>query len=114
MISGKVIGKEIDENGNIRVATEYTLTDGSKKVGHTRYDFRNFTEANVTKCVKTHCETIMKRTWGLKRHQELLSEIDLSNVEHECLSTEIVVKPAVQDIDGNITTPAETITIDDK
>ena len=42
MISGKVLSSEIDDNGNIKVKTEYTLTDGSKKIGHTRYNFMNF------------------------------------------------------------------------
>ncbi len=113
MISGKVIGKEIDQNGNIMVSTEYTLTDGSKKVGHTRYNFINFSEATVLKDVKTHCETLMRKVYALKKHQELIN-IAFNDIEHTCTSLEIIIKPAVKDEDGNIVTPAEKITIDDK
>jgi len=113
MISGRVIGKEIDENGNIKIATQYTLTDGSKKTGYTRYNARNFSEAKVLADVKQHTETLMVKTWNLKQNQTLVTT-DLSGVQHDCNSVEITITPAVMDKDGNVTTPAEKITIDDK
>lgn len=113
MITGKVIGTEIDQNGNIKVATEYTLTDGSKKIGHTRYNFLNFTPENVQKDVKAHCETLMRKIYGLKRHQELV-QAGLPVIEHNCESVEIVIKPEVKDEEGNIIQEKKTLIIDDK
>jgi hypothetical protein len=113
MISGRVVGKEIDENGNIRVATEYTLTDGTKQTGHTRYNCFGFSADAVAKDVKAHCETLMKKVYALKTNQTLIAT-DLSKVTYECTSVEIVTKPAVMDKDGVVVTPAEKITIDDK
>ncbi len=113
MISGKVLSTVIDENGNIKVQAEYTLTDGSKKIGHTRYNFVNFSAEAIQKDVKTHCETLMKRVYALKAHQEMIL-IDMTNIKYDCTSVEMIIKPAVTDVEGNITTPAETLTIDDK
>ena len=47
MISGNVKKLEIDANGNLRAETEYTLTDGSKVTGHTRYSALNFSTDKV-------------------------------------------------------------------
>lgn len=114
MISGKVLKSEIDENGNIRVVTEYTLTDGSKKIGNTRYNYVNFSREAVQKDVDTHCETIMKRVWGLKKHQELIGQVKVDDLSKDLSSCDIVTKHAVLDKDGKIVTPEVKITIDDK
>lgn len=113
MISGKVLGCKLDQNSNILVSTEYTLTDGSKTIGHTRYNFLNFSKEKVLKDVKIHCETLLRRVYSLKAHQALV-RIDLSDIKHQCLNLRIVVKAAVRDEQGNITTPAVTKVIDDK
>ena len=113
MITGKVIGKEIDTNGNIKVNTEYVLTDGSKKIGSTRYNYLNFSQAAVEKDIKTHCETLMKRVWGLKKHQELILT-DLTHTKCAVSEVEIITKPAIRDVNGNIVSPAELTMIDDK
>lgn len=113
MISGKVVGTSIDDNGNIKVETEYTLTDGSKQMGRTRFNFLNFSQENILKDIKAHCETLMMKTYGLKAHQTLV-EAGLPVAEYQCTSMEVIVKPEVKDAQGNVVTPAETITIDDK
>ena len=113
MISGKVLSKEIDQNGNIKVHAEYTLTDGSKVQGATRYNCFNYSEANVLKDVKTHCETLMRKTYNLKQSQEIIATPFTGEIKYDCSSLEITTKPAVLDKDSNVITPAEKITIDD-
>jgi hypothetical protein len=112
MISGRALSCEIDENGNIRVATEYTLTDGSKQIGHTRYNCFGFSTDAIAKDVKAHCETLMKKVYALKANQALVNT-DLSGITYECNDVEVVTKPAVME-NGVVVTPAESITIDDK
>lgn len=113
MISGSVVNKEIDINGNIRVTTEYTLTDGSKILGTTRYNFLTFSAAQMLQDIKDHCETLMRKIYNLKENQRLVLE-DVGVIQYVCESAEIITKPAVHDKDGTIITPAETLTIDDK
>ena len=112
MISGKVLKSEIDENGNIKVETEYTLTDGSKKIGNTRYNFKNFSKEKVLEDVKTHCETLMTRVYSLKAHQELV-KVKVSDIKYDCVSAVVIIEPEKKDKDGNIIAK-QTITIDDK
>ena len=112
MISGNVKGIAIDDNGNLKVETEYTLTDGSKTIGHTRYSAQNFSKDKILEDVKSQCENLMRKTWNLKQNQELVKTI-VNDVAYTCESVELVTKPAVTDIQGNVITPAEKITIDD-
>lgn len=114
MISGKVIGKEIDENGNIRVKTEYTLTDGSKKVGSTRYNFKNFSQEMVLKDVQAHCKTLMVKTYALKKHLELIDTVDLSDTEVNLSEVQVMMTAPEYDSDGKVTKEATYITIGDK
>ena len=113
MISGRVIGKQIDENGNIKVQTEYTLSDGSKVIGNSRYAFHNFTKEKVLVDIKAHCESLMIKTFSLKEHQKMIKSVDLSDVVYECESVEITVKPEVKNLDGTISKPKETIIAND-
>ena len=114
MISGKVLSKEIDQYGNIKVTTEYTLTDNSKKIGATRYNCFNYSETKVLKDVKQHCETLMKKTYNLKQNQTIIAEPFTGEIKYDCSSCQIMTKPPVYDTDGKtILTPAEYITIDD-
>ena len=114
MISAQVTGKSIDDNGNIKVTTEYTLTDGSKSIGNTRYNCFNFSEAAVLKDIKDQCENLMRKTYALKQNIELVNTTDLSKVTYECSSVEYVTKPEQKDLQGNITQAKESIIIDDK
>jgi len=113
MISGKIVSKEIDQNGNIKVGVEYTLTDSSKKIGYTRYNCFNYSEAEILRDIKSHCETLMRKTYNLKQNQNIVAQA-LPAIEYICESVEVVSKPAVLDETGNIITPEEKITIDDK
>ena len=113
MISGQVQSCTLDDNGNIKVQTEYTLTDGSKVVGHTRYDCRNFSKAKILEDVKTQCENLMKKTYSLKQNQ-ILKDTVVSDISYSCSSVELVVKPEIKDINGNVTQAQESITIDDR
>jgi len=113
MISGKVLNNAIDDNGNIKVTTEYTLTDGNKITGITRYNFINFTKENVLADIKNKCEGLMQKIYALKKHQDLV-KINLSGVEYKCTSVEITIKPEIKDKLGNITQQKETLVIDDK
>lgn len=113
MISGQCKKVELDQNGNLRVETEYTLTDGSKTTGHTRYSCQNFSKEAIAKDVKQNCETLMRKTWNLKQNQ-VLRETKVDDIAHQCSSVEIVSKPAVYDKDGKVVTAEEKITIDDK
>lgn len=83
MISGKVLGVSIDDNGNIKVKTEYTLTDGTKVTGHTRYNCFNFSLERILNDIKTHCETLMRRVYALKKNPELASQ-NLTTIKHDC------------------------------
>jgi hypothetical protein len=112
MISGQVQSSSIDDHGNIRVTTEYTLTDGSKSIGNTRYSFENFSKAKILEDVKQHCETLMRKVYTLKTNQELI-KTKVDDISYECESVELVTKQAITDKDGIITTPAVKITIND-
>lgn len=112
MISGNVKKIEIDENGNLKVETEYTLTDGSKKLGHTRYSALNFSKDKVLEDVKAHTETLMQKTYNLKQNQTLVNT-KVDDISYQCTELEITVKPAELDKDGNVVTPAEKIIIND-
>lgn len=112
MIKGQTKRCYLDKNGNITVETEYTLTDGSKVTGHTRYSCQNFSKEAIAKDVKQHCETLMRKTWNLKQNQ-VLRETKVDDIAYECSSCEIVSKPAVYDKDGKVTTAEEKITIND-
>ena len=114
MISGKVLSKEVDAHGNIKVYTEYTLTDNSKVQGAVRYNCFNYNEAKVLEDVKAHCETLMKKTYALKQNQTLVATPFTGEIKHDCSSMQVMTKPPVYDTDGvTIITPAEYITIDD-
>jgi hypothetical protein len=113
MISGQVIKKEIDSNGNIKVETEYTLTDGSKQIGHTRYDCFNYSEAQVLADIRSQCENLIRKTYNLKQCQTIVAE-PLPSISYQCSEVEVVTKPAIMDAQGLVLTPAETMTIDDK
>ena len=114
MISAQVVKAELDENSNIKVETEYTLTDNSKVIGHTRYNALNFSREAIQKDIDTHCETLMRKVWMLKANQGLVTTTTVNDLSKSISSCEIITKPAVLDKDGNIVTPAEKLTIDDK
>lgn len=112
MISGQAKGITIDDNGNLKVETEYTLTDGTKLTGHTRYSCMNFSKAQVLEDIKSHCENLMRKTYNLKRNQELV-KTDVKDVAYSCSVVEVVTKPEIKDMQGNITQAKEIISIDD-
>ncbi len=114
MIKAKVLKLTIDENGNLKVETEYTLSDNSKHIGHTRYNTFNFSRENIAKDIKQHCETLMRKVYMLKRHIELLPTT-VNDLTHECTSVEVVIQREIKDmITGVITQPKKTIIVDDK
>jgi hypothetical protein len=113
MISAKVLNASIDENGNLKVATEYTLTDGSKQTGHTRYSAQNFSKDKILEDVKSQCENLMRKTWNLKQNQ-VLKDTKVDDITYSCESVELVTKPEIKDLEGKITQAKESITIDDK
>jgi hypothetical protein len=114
MIKGEAKKIEIDQNGNLKVETEYTLTDGSKTIGHTRYSTFNFSLGMIEKDIKSQCENLMRKIWNLKQNQGLV-KTDVTGVSYQCSSVQLMTKPPVYDTDGvTILTPAEYITIDDK
>lgn len=112
MISGKVIGKSIDENGNIKVESEYTLTDGSKTTGVTRYHYSMFTPEKVLEDIQAQCRNHMLKVYNLKQCQELIDE-DLSQVKVDLESFEYITVHEVKDKDGVVIVPKESIIIDD-
>lgn len=112
MITGKVVKKEVDENGNIKISTEYTLTDGTKRIGVTRYNFRGFNAGIVKDDIKHHCETLMKKVHGLKKHPQLLNDIDLSGATYECNELEVIL-PEIKNRDGILVQAESTIVIND-
>ena len=115
MIKGKVLGTDIDINGNIQVQVEYTLTDGTKIVKPTKYNFINFSRDAIAADIKKHCEVLMRKVYTLKRHTEIINEIAIADIEHECTSVEIVLKSEVKDPEtGEIITPKETVIATDK
>ena len=113
MITGKVLGTSIDANGNIKVQTEYTLTDGSKTIGHTRYSCMNFSRDAILNDVKSQCENLMRKIYNLKQNQ-ILKDTKVDDINYECSSVESITKPEIKDVEGNITQAKESITIDDK
>ena len=113
MISGRITGKEIDQNGKIMVHAEYTLTDGTKKTGSAVYNPLYFSAAKVQADVQQHCEILMRKVYQLKQSQVKINE-DVSGVQYDCTSAEIVIEEAEYDKDGNETKPEVKITVDDK
>jgi hypothetical protein len=113
MISAQVLSSEIDENGNIKVKTEYILTDGSKTIGHTRYSTFNFSKDLILQDIKSQCENLIRKVYCLKQNQELV-KTDLTDISYSCSEVEIVTKPEILDKDMKVVVPAEKITIDDK
>ena len=113
MISAKVLNSSIDDNGNLKVATEYTLTDGSKQIGHTRYSAQNFSRDMILKDIKSQCENLIRKVWNLKTNQELVKD-KIDDIVYSCESVELVTKPEVKDAQGTIIQAKESITIDDK
>jgi len=62
-VTAKVISYEKEVVGDrvgIKVQTEYTYPDGTKKIGTTRYNYKNFSKDQVLSDIKQHCETITK------------------------------------------------------
>jgi len=113
MITGQAKRIGLDKNGNIIVESEYTLTDGSKKTANIRYNALNFSRESVEKDIQDRCVDLLKKTWLLKQHQELiLTKID--DISYQCDSAIIIVKPEVRDKNGVIIQQKETLTIDDK
>lgn len=113
MISASVKGIAIDDNGNLKVETEYTLTDGSKTIGHTRYSAQNFSKDKILEDVKSQCENLMRKTWNLKQNQ-ILKDTKVDDITYSCESVELVIKPEAKDVEGTIIQAKESITIDDK
>ena len=112
MISGQVRNIEVDVNGNLKVETEYTLTDGAKKIGHTRYSCIGFSREKVEADVKKHCETLMKKVYNLKQNL-VLANTKVDDISHECTSVELIIKPELKDAEGIITQVEEKIIVDD-
>jgi len=110
MISGKVIKKEIDDKGLIKVTTEFTLPDGSTKTGVLRYNYNNFSKLNVVADIKQSCESIAHRLYIIQQNHAKLST-DIEDAHYDCTLATITVTPPEYDKDGNITKPATTISI---
>ena len=113
MITGQVKGIAMDDHGNLKVETEYTLTDGEKTTGYTRYNCLNFSKAKVLQDVKAQCENLMMKIYNLKQNQELARAV-VTDVAYECSSFEFVIKPEIKDGLGNIVQAKESIIVDDK
>jgi hypothetical protein len=114
MISGRAISCELDENGNIKVGAEYTLTDGTKVTGFTRYDCIGFSKELLAADIKAHCETLMRKIYNLKQNQALVNT-DVTDVTYSCETMETVVVPQKKDyITGEVTQEQISITISDR
>jgi hypothetical protein len=111
MISAKVLGSEIDDNGNIKVKTEYTLTDGSKTIGHTRYNALNFSKEKILEDIKSQCENIMRKTWNLKQNQKLVDTV-VNDITYTCEKVELITSTIVDKNKPEIES-IKKITIDD-
>jgi len=62
-ISAKVLSYEKEVKGDsigVKVLTEYTYPDGTKKIGTTRYNYSTFSKDAILADIKAHCETITK------------------------------------------------------
>jgi hypothetical protein len=114
MITGQAKSIELDQNGNILVTTEYTLTDGTKKIGGSRYDAIGFSLEKATKDIQQHCETLMRATYNLKQNQQTVVDIDIAGCNAVCESLEIVAVPEIKDKDGIVIQEMVKITIDDR
>jgi len=112
-ITGRVCCKTLDGRGNVSVKTEYTLPDGFKSIGYTRYDFRSFSRAQVLLDVKKHCETLLLRAATLQRNSALLP-VKIEDISVTCTSAQLLIKQPIYDTTGRISTPAvfETVTLE--
>lgn len=113
MIKAKVKNSEVDENGNLKVTTEYTLTDGEKVDGFVIYPALDFSRERVLNDIKWQCENLVRKTHNLKLAQELAEE-DLTDIGYECETVEYIKTPEEYDADGVKTKEAEVITISDR
>lgn len=81
MITAKVVSAELDENGNIKVNTEYRDDAGNLiQNGVTRYSFSvdndpNEILAKVEADAEEHAKALMARTYAKNRNSAELSKI---------------------------------------
>lgn len=113
MITGKVINKEIDASGNILVTFEFALTDGSKIAKTAKYNWQNFSAAEIEANIKNHCEELMKKVYGLQANQDLLNSIDLSKINVEISKVPVTIQVVTKQADGTFIQSPSTITISD-
>ena len=111
MIKGKIRHDltEIDENGNIKVSTEYINSDGAVlQLGATRYSFSVDGDIasiieKATKDVQEHVKATMVRTYAKKRNAE----------ELQALKNELAKIPVHELSEATLSQNGKLITIDE-
>jgi hypothetical protein len=109
MIRGQVKSTEIDENGNIKVITEYTNDTGDViQQGVTRYSFSVDNDiasirAKIETDVEQHCDALMKRAYARKRNAD----------EIQNLATEIAKIPVKEVAETTLVQAGKILTVDE-
>ena len=90
-VEAEIVAKDLDDNGNIRVWTQYKI-DGvevesnypkidGKSVYCVRFNALNFMDMNATEIkdkiigeAKSHCENLIQKTWVQKQNAEIIDK----------------------------------------
>jgi len=120
MISAKVKLATLDQKtNNILVATEYTLTDGSKVTGHTRYSYHNYSREKVLADIQQHCETLVANIYRVsqlerinkpRRNLDLITETKIDDLTASSNSVELECDE-IKDVRGEVLQTAKRIKV---
>jgi len=98
-ISGKVISFGKENSTTVKVVSEYTYPDGTKKLNTTRYNYRNFSTAKVQRDIQNHCETIAK--YYIQANKDIITAKTEAIIDNKIIAQNKLVSGGVKDI--NIT-----------
>ena len=91
MITAKILSVKTDENGNVRVETEYSLDGVVVQVGGSRYSASQSLDkldiiAKIDADVQQHCENLISRKFVATKNVELVT--DLSSIVNKTYQAE--------------------------
>ena len=98
MISAEIQAVNIDENGNVKVRTNYIRNSTVIQQGHTRYSFGALATIEeiqnlILKDIKIHCENLIKRMFVKNKNADELNSLQAwaQGKKHEAISGKLIV-----------------------
>jgi hypothetical protein len=91
MITAKILSVATDENGNVKVSTEYSLDGKVVQVGNTRYSASQSLDkddiiARIDADIQQHCENLISRKFVATKNVGLVT--DLSSIVNKTYQAE--------------------------